>query len=201
MKKITIASITTLLAAASFVPAVAFAHGGEGGKKFARFDRDGNGVVSRDEMRTTALEHFTKLDTNKDGKLTLAEIEAGAQNRAAERLARDDKNHDGKLSRAEVPNMPDQVFARLDKNSDGVLSAEELQGNPERAEKHAQKWLERADTDHDGAISRDEAIAAMDRKFGRLDTNNDGVVTAEEAKAAHHGRGKHGHEGQNTPNQ
>lgn len=40
--------------------------------------------------------------------------------------------------------------------------------------------FERADTDHDGRISTEEAIASADRAFDEADTNHDGVVSAEE---------------------
>jgi Ca2+-binding EF-hand superfamily protein len=183
MNKIIIASISTVL----FASGVAFAHG-DHGKGLSKFDKDGNGVVTRDEMRTVELERFQQIDTNKDGRLTMDELQVAAKDHAAKRFARHDKNGDGRLSRDEVAHMPDQVFARLDKNNDGFLTPDEL-GNFAGKEDHAQKRFERADTNHDGAISRDEAIAEIDQRFARLDTNGDGVISADEAKAAHH---KHG---------
>lgn len=42
----------------------------------------------------------------------------------------------------------------------------------------------RADTNHDGVITRDEAIAMADRQFDRLDANHDGKITEEEAQRA-----------------
>ena len=182
MNKIIIASISTVL----FASGVAFAHGGHG-MGLSKFDKDGNGVVTRDEMRTVALERFDKVDTNKDGRITMDEMQAAAKEHTAKRFAKHDKNGDGKLSRDEVSHMPDQVFARLDKNGDGFLTPDELNfgGKEQRLEKH----FEHADTNHDGAISRDEAIAEINAKFAKIDTNGDGVISADEAKAAHH---KHG---------
>ena len=119
MNRMMIASIATLLA----VPAVALAHGSKG---LAHFDRDGNGTVTRDEMRTTEIERFDKADANHDGRLTLDEIEAAHKERAAKHFADKDANKDGKLSRTEVPKMPDEVFARLDANKDGSLTPDEL---------------------------------------------------------------------------
>lgn len=41
-----------------------------------------------------------------------------------------------------------------------------------------------ADTNNDGAISRDEAVAAITKHFAMVDTNNDGKITREEMQAA-----------------
>lgn len=38
----------------------------------------------------------------------------------------------------------------------------------------------RADTNHDGVISREEAIAAVDEQFAQLDTNHDGKIKHDE---------------------
>jgi Ca2+-binding EF-hand superfamily protein len=180
-----IASMTSLL----LVSGVALAHGK--GKGLARFDRDGNGAVTRDEMRTTEIERFEKMDANKDGKLTMDEIAAARRERAAKHFAEKDANKDGKLSRDEVAKMPDEVFARLDTNKDGALTPDELAKKGEHFQQHAEKRFQMEDANHDGAISKDEAIARADKFFARLDANGDGVVTQDEMKAAHHhGKGK-----------
>jgi Ca2+-binding EF-hand superfamily protein len=184
MKRMMIASAVALLATSG----LALAHGG--GKGLAHFDRDGNGVVTRDEMRTAAAERFDKIDTNHDGKLTADELEAAHREAQAKHFAAKDTDKDGKLSRAEVAKMPDAMFARLDANHDGFLTPDELaQGRHD----HGGKGFMHADTNGDGTISRDEALAASDKRFARLDTNGDGVITQEEMKAHHHGR--HGKDG------
>jgi hypothetical protein len=47
------------------------------------------------------------------------------------------------------------------------------------------KMLERADTNKDGKISKDEFLAEEAKHFDEMDTNKDGVVTADESKAFH----------------
>ena len=184
------ASVAALLATSS----LALAHGA--GKGLARFDRDGNGVVTRDEMRTTAIERFDKTDTNHDGRLTPDEIQAAAREHAAEHFAKKDANKDGKLSRSEVPKMPDEVFTRLDANKDGALTPDELAaGKGGRFQQHGERRFQHADTNGDGAISKDEMLAGVDKRFARLDANGDGVVTQDEMKAAHHRHGKPGDAG------
>jgi hypothetical protein len=185
MKRMMIASMASLVVTSG----LAFAHGG--GKGLARFDRDGNGVVTRDEMRTTETERFQKVDTNKDGRLTLDEIQAAHKERAAKHFADKDANKNGKLERAEVPRIPDEMWTRLDQNKDGTLTPDELANKGGRFAEHAQKHFQHVDTNSDGAISKDEALAGVDKRFARMDTNSDGVLTQEEMKA-HRGHGKPG---------
>jgi Ca2+-binding EF-hand superfamily protein len=183
MKTTIIASMVTVLAASS----LAFAHGEHGG--LARFDRDGNGIVSKDEMRAAEKERFEKMDVNHDGRLTLDEIAAVAEERASKRFAKQDKNGDGQLSRAEVARMPDAVFARLDQNRDGSLSKDELTKGAGHAKDHAAKRFAKQDKNGDGAISADEAQAGTDERFARMDKNGDGLLTQDELKA--HGACEH----------
>jgi hypothetical protein len=57
---------------------------------------------------------------------------------------------------------------------------------------HAGARFQHEDTNGDGAISKDEALAAADKRFARLDTNGDGVLTQDEMKAHHLRRSKPG---------
>ena len=136
MNKTMIASIAALLATSS----LAFAHG----HGHARFDRDGNGIVTRDEMRTTETERFDKIDANRDGQLTRDEIQAFAKEHLAKHFAH--KNKDGKS-----------------------LTPEELQKKQEHFQEHAARRFAHNDTDGNGTISRDEALAQVDKRFARMD--------------------------------
>jgi Ca2+-binding EF-hand superfamily protein len=188
MNKMILASVAALLASSS----LALANGGHG-KGLLRADRDGNGVVTRDEMRTTALERFDTMDANKDGRLTLQEIALAGAERAAKHFAAMDKSSDGKLDRTEAAKMPEKMFAQLDKNGDGQISREEMTlAQSTRSDQRARERFERADANHDGFISRDEAKAEVEARFAKLDTNHDGVLTADEMNAAHRGHGKRG---------
>jgi hypothetical protein len=44
--------------------------------------------------------------------------------------------------------------------------------------------FDRLDTNHDGALSKEEISSARGRMFDRMDTNHDGVVTVAEIEAA-----------------
>lgn len=45
--------------------------------------------------------------------------------------------------------------------------------------------FEKADTNHDGAVTKAEAMAAVMTHFDEVDTNKDGQISADERKAAH----------------
>ena len=154
---------------------------------------------------------------------------AAAQARAAEMFAKMDANKDGKLDKADRAARQGEMFARLDTDKDGKLSQQEfaagrpkhegMEGGPEGRPPMAGKMGRRgpgggmmgmmarmADTNKDGAISRDEFLAAQAKHFEMMDANKDGTVTIEERQAARakmrdhmkamHGAGeKAGHEG------
>ena len=66
---------------------------------------------------------FQQFDTDGDGAITKAEIDAAA----AARFAEADADKDGKLSAEELAARgPAQMFDRLDADKDGTLTAEEL---------------------------------------------------------------------------
>ncbi|SFP03392.1 EF-hand domain-containing protein [Tranquillimonas alkanivorans] len=110
---------------------------------------------------------FTRLDTDGDGTVTAADLEA----RAAERFAAADADGNGTLDAAELVAWreareqerriawAEQRVARLDTDGDGVLSPEELPG----AGEGPVRMLRMMDADWDGAVSADEFAAAHER--------------------------------------
>ncbi|HSQ95226.1 MAG TPA: EF-hand domain-containing protein [Croceibacterium sp.] len=127
------------------------------------------GSVSREAFRANSGTEFDRIDANKDGKLSKAEIE---QNRRAVWLAQ-----------AKARNSA--LFKQLDLDHNGSLSADEfahLIGQPPAFD--AQPIITRMDTNHDGQVSREEFLAAEVADFDRLDTNKDGIVTRAEIDAS-----------------
>jgi Ca2+-binding EF-hand superfamily protein len=78
-------------------------HGQHG--MMTRLDTDKDGRVSRAESaagEAKLASHFDKMDVNKDGFIDRADHEARAKQRTDEWFAKADTDKDGKLSRAEV---------------------------------------------------------------------------------------------------
>lgn len=112
------------------------------------------------------LDQFDTIDANKDGNITQEEL---ATQRAAEFKAAD-TNADGALSAEELSaHMLAQMMARqgarmienMDNDGNGSLSAEEMGDGPMAAN------FARIDTDNDGAISKAEAEAAVEKVGNR----------------------------------
>jgi Ca2+-binding EF-hand superfamily protein len=100
-----------------------------------------------------------------------------------------DSNKDGTISKKEFDAFHSKHFKELDANKDGKVTQEEMQAaHPqmhERGDMLINKRFDAADTDHDGALSREEAKVTpmILQHFDEFDSNKDGKVTQEEIKA------------------
>jgi len=101
---------------------------------FAVIDANGDGVINAQELRR-AVVALRKLDTDRDGNITLAEASP-------------------QFTPSDPKQMIDQTFAQYDKNGDGLLAADEL---PEPMARMMGWW----DQNGDGAVSREELAASM----------------------------------------
>ncbi|MEM5517865.1 EF-hand domain-containing protein [Henriciella sp. AS95] len=122
-----------------------------------------------------------RLDTNGDGAISQAEVDAMKAEREAQKAAK---------------------FAEADTNGDGALTMAELDAfqtaeRERRMEERKQRMFERADADGSGTISlaefetrRHHGRRGDGDMFTRLDTDEDGLITAEELEAmkGHHGK-------------
>lgn len=54
------------------------------------------------------------------------------------------------------------------------------------AKHHMEKMWKKIDTDGDGRISRQEALAKASEEFDKKDLNHDGYLTQDEIKKSHH---------------
>jgi Ca2+-binding EF-hand superfamily protein len=168
-------------------------------------------VTTRAEVTEKVREHFARLDANKDGTITTAEIDEshakmmkdfsggghimmlGDPNVAFDRL---DANKDGSISREEFAKAREQRVERRivmrEEMKDGEPAAE---ASKDGKQIRRQMWMHRgggfgggmivmADTNKDGQITLAEAETLALQHFDQMDANKDGQVTPDERRAA-----------------
>ncbi len=86
-------------------------------------DTDKDGTLDKAEVDAAASTEFDTLDKDKDGTLTKAEV--GKRLSKADFAAADTDN-DKTLTKAEYTAVVDKDFAAADANSDGTVDAKEL---------------------------------------------------------------------------
>ncbi|MCP4700420.1 MAG: hypothetical protein GY862_26750 [Gammaproteobacteria bacterium] len=146
----------------------------------ARFDSNGDGRVTREEMQAARAEAFRQGDSDANGALSLAELQTLQAKRKEERLA--------------------AGYAYLDSDSDGAITAAEfVNGRPGGTETATTALFNLTDSDDSGTLSFDE-FAVLHSKTGRLwrhftsqDANGNGQIEEAEFSAAPHRGFKGGH--------
>lgn len=97
-------------------------------------------------------------DTDRDGKVTLAEFKASQDQRQS------------------------RMFARLDSDKDGKITQAEMEAGAKRAEAAGRGpagagGMMRLDANRDGAVTKVEMAAMTERRFKMADTNADGWLS------------------------
>ncbi len=123
---------------------------------FEAMDANKDGLISKKEFDAYQKKHFKEMDANHDGKITIEEFEAEHSKMHKDHC---DEPHHGFGQHPEYDS----------EQSDSFIS----------------KRFEAADTNHDGALSREEAknMPMVLEHFDEIDTNKDGKVTEDEIKA------------------
>jgi Ca2+-binding EF-hand superfamily protein len=138
------------------------------GTRFQNMDRNGNGVIERDEWNGSR-QSFDVHDWNRDGVLSGDEVRNGGRRSARE--ADEDFN----------PGMPatwtEDTFRQMDRNRDGRLTSSEWFYNAE--------YFRRADRNRDGALTLSEFTSNTsdddrDDRFENLDSNRNGRIERNE---------------------
>ncbi len=166
-------------------------------KRLMAFDRNGDGVLTAEELPERLQGMMTRADANHDGKLSPDEIRAytkaqagplGRQQRGADATRMDpilnalDADHDGVLSAAEIAAAP-AALRTLDANGDGQLTPDETRIRPQTADDRAAHLLDEWDTNKDGVLAKAEAPDRIQDQFDKIDTNHDGVLDRTELTA------------------
>ena len=142
---------------------VALADRGHGPKFPASYDLNGDGTITKDEVKAARTAEFQASDTSKDGNLSVAEVQVWLDQQQTTAFNTMDADQSGSLSQAEFV---------------GTQT-----GKPAR---RAAKAFKFGDTDSDGALSLAEfralkpATGELIRMFDMMDTNDDDQISETE---------------------
>ncbi len=155
-------------------------------ERFARFDKNNDGVIDATEVEAAFGARINErgggrmgsgrgqrmlrvFDANRDGKVTKDEYVAGVRKMFAEV----DLNNDGRITDDDLPPMM---------RGRNVLSGAGRSGMEHRGHgmggMRLLMLLRDADTNKDGVVTLDEAMAAAEKRFATLDRNKDGAIDA-----------------------
>lgn len=148
-------------------------------------DPMGDKVVTKAEFEAHAKAMFDKMDVNHDGRIDKGDREA----KMMEKFKSIDTDGNGSISPAEFmaahakgghEGMQHEMghgmdSNRMEKDRAGPGGGHEMMG---------MMMLRMADTNHDGAVTRDEFMAAAMKHFDMVDADHDGKLTPEERRAA-----------------
>ncbi len=146
---IVLALLVTSIGAGTFAAGAADARPGKrGGERpaFETLDSDGDGMITQAEIDARWDERFAAFDPDGDGAVTLDEFKANAAAMAEERAER--------------------MFAELDSDGDGTLTRDVLELRQGRSGRIG-NFIERLDADGDGAISAEEYAELENRRGNR----------------------------------
>ena len=96
------------------------------------------------------------------------------------------------ISRAEVAAFAKKQFVEMDTNHDGHVAPAEFEAYRAQQSDRGQmglahigrRWFEKTDTDNDGRVTLDEAVARPLEMFDMADINRDGVASIQEQSVA-----------------
>ena len=127
-------------------------------------------------------------DTDGDGRITLAEMQATS----AQRFARMDANGDGVLNADDRAAVGAEMFAQADTDGNGELTAAEMKAAHEARKANRPERGDRAD--RRGTRGGDRS-ARMAEHFAKADTDKSGGLSQTELAAMHEARGERGKRG------
>lgn len=105
-------------------------HGGGMFAMMERYDSNGDGALSRDEVLGARADQFKKFDANKDGVLDLTEYRQlwmeAMNERMVKSFQRQDNDGDGKMTTAEFNKKFTRMMTWMDRNHDDKIDADDM---------------------------------------------------------------------------
>jgi Ca2+-binding EF-hand superfamily protein len=101
--------------------------------KFAAMDTNQDGKISPDEHAVGAKMMFDKMDANRDGQVTAAEMQAVRSDKGSKGMPASDKikvvdvDGDGRISADEHAAGAKAMFDKMDSDKDGYLTKSEME--------------------------------------------------------------------------
>ncbi len=174
-----------------------------------RFDKNNDGMLTKDELPPKIAAMFEKADRDGNGKLDAKEVTALQQSlrqlfgqnappaemidNFVEKVMKDlDANGDGKIARSEAKGRLADAFDMVDTNKDGFLDRPELRaffqrtgflpkGPPPEGKQPLGPDFDALDKNADGRLSREElAGTPYQARFAEIDTDNSGMIDRRE---------------------
>ena len=138
----------------------------------------GDKSMTKAEFQAKGAAMFARMDANQDGKLNAADRAA----HMGQKFDMVDANHDGALSRDEFMAKHQRGLSGV--GADGAGSDGKRRGGHHAGGGHDGMMLRMADTNQDGAVSKDEFMTTHVKHFDLMDANHDGQLTKAERQAA-----------------
>ncbi len=103
---------------------------GRGAAMLENFDTDGDGQLTQAEIDAVRADRFAEFDTDSNGELTLGEYEGlwldAMRERMVDRFQGLDNDGDATVTTQEFVDPFASMVSRMDRNEDGVLSADDM---------------------------------------------------------------------------
>ena len=103
---------------------------GRGAAMLENFDTDGDGQLTQAEIDAVRADRLAEFDTDGNGELTLQEYEAlwldAMRERMVDRFQNLDKDGDAIVTTGEFVEPFSATVSRMDRNDDGVLNADDM---------------------------------------------------------------------------